>query len=213
MSIDTRRDEAISAYNAEVDLLNEVVGRMVIRHNEIQILKIIDWTTDKDIERYRLKMSCQHVSHSYSDAEGVIPRSELNPANWLRAVERIAKANEQYPHKLAVIQRFPKKKDATDEDKKEWLRQMNVQVKEYIGNDVELVYKAKKMTAVIQAFERIHMGGDNYRQEMRHDLKTFELEKAPTSDVVINAANEHWGENNWSFCTWYAVILENPAKN
>jgi len=139
----TRREKAIAAYNAKVAEINESKAELVIIEAEEQILKIIDWAIQQDEYYGKLKIKCEHETRSYSQAQNTIYKNEFNPANWLRAVERIVKEYEKYPQKLAVIQRFPKVKNATEKDKSDWLFSMNIQIAAYIGNDVELVYKKK----------------------------------------------------------------------
>ena len=138
----TRRDKAIAAYNAKVAEINESKAELAIVEAEEQILKIVDWAIRQDEYYGKLKIICEHETRSYSQAErGTFYKGEMNPANWLRAVERIVKEYEKYPQKLAVIQRFTKTKNATEKDKRDWLLSMNMQISAYIGNDVELVYK------------------------------------------------------------------------
>lgn len=63
--------------------------------------------------------------------------------NFLRAADKIVRdgENTRITCKTAVVEIPKRKKNATAEDKAEWLRAMNIEISAFVASDVELVYK------------------------------------------------------------------------
>ena len=138
-------DKAIADYNSAVELFWQSMANLCEIQSEIDIRTIIDWREIEDKER---KIATTYVQHLYIDASHRFDHGNVPIASWLRAVERMAKKSFRYSEKVVVIEKFPRKKSPTQEDKDMWLMSMNAQIGTYIGNDVELVWKKKNSTDV-----------------------------------------------------------------
>ncbi len=83
------------------------------------------------------------IGSAYWSAGHLFNERWVPHSNFLRAADKIVRdgENARITCKTAVVEIPTRKKNATAEDKAEWLRAMNIEISAFIASDVELVYK------------------------------------------------------------------------
>ncbi len=107
--------------------------------SEVDIQKINDWTDNK----YDSPNKMSPAESSFYTAGDVFPERRVHTQHWLQSV--YAKVCEEFknnPH-LAVIEWIPLSAKATEQEKKDWLNAMNIQISAFLSSKVELVFKKK----------------------------------------------------------------------
>lgn len=107
--------------------------------SEVDIQKINDWTDKK----YDNGAKMTPAEMSFYVAGEVFNERRVHSQHWLQSVyTKVCKEFKNNP-RLAVIERYPLKAKATEQEKQMWLTAMNIQIAAFLSNDVELVFKKK----------------------------------------------------------------------